>query len=130
MAVSDRPVRTVRVLHLEDEAHDAEIIRHRLRAQGFSFHITWANGEQAFREALAGGAFDLVRADLNLQGYDGLAALALAQETQPGAPVSVISGAVSEGEAGERLAPPATEDGAKEPARASGAAVTRALREA
>jgi two-component system cell cycle sensor histidine kinase/response regulator CckA len=91
--------RPLRVLHLEDNPRDAEMVRCRLEADGVSCAIQLTNGKASFEAALAREPFDLIISDYNLPGYDGLAALKQAQAAQPDVPVILISGTVSEEEA-------------------------------
>ena len=81
----------LRILHLEDNARDAELIRDRLEAEGLDCEITLVNGRQAFESALEQTAFDLILCDYKLPDYDGGAALVRAQAKQPGVPVIIVS---------------------------------------
>jgi two-component system cell cycle sensor histidine kinase/response regulator CckA len=91
--------RPLRVLHLEDSARDAEIVRHRLDVEGLSCDILLASTKDSFETALTREPFDLIISDYNLPGYDGVTALKQAQATQPDVPVILISGTVVEEEA-------------------------------
>ncbi len=88
--------RSIRVLHLEDDPHDAELIRQKLKVEGLSFDIVWVNGKEAFESALDREAFDLVLCDYNLPDYDGNSALKRVRQKQPELPVIVISGTLGE----------------------------------
>jgi len=89
----------LRVLHLEDNLRDAEIVRHRLEGDGLACNILVARGKDSFEAALAEQPFDLIISDYNLPGYDGVSALKQAQATQPDVPVILISGTVVEEQA-------------------------------
>lgn len=89
----------LRILHLEDRPRDAELIRHKLEAEGVQCEIVLTDTRKGFETALAEDAFDLIISDYNLPGYDGIAALKHAQEVQPDVPVILISGTVGEEEA-------------------------------
>jgi CheY-like chemotaxis protein len=82
----------IQVLHLEDNPRDAELVQQKLKSEGLSWNIVWVNGKEAFEAALGQRAFDLVVCDYNVPDYDGISALTLALEKQPGVPVIVISG--------------------------------------
>lgn len=101
--------RPIRVLHLEDNPHDAELIRQKLKAEGLSCEIVWVDRKEAFETALAREAFDLVLADYNLPDCSGMSALGRVREKQPELPVIVISGTVGEEEAVECLKAGATD---------------------
>jgi PAS domain S-box-containing protein/diguanylate cyclase (GGDEF)-like protein len=122
--------RSIRVLHVEDDSRDAELIRQKLQADGLDCDIVWVDRRQAFETALAHEAFDLVIADYNLPDYDALLALAHVREKWPELPVIVVSGTVGEEEAVECLKAGATDYVLKQRPQRLGAAVTRALREA
>ncbi len=87
---------SIRVLHLEDNPRDAELIRDRLEAEGLDCEITLVSGQQAFESALDQGAFDLILCDNKLPDYDGFTALAQARIQQPATPVIMISGTLGE----------------------------------
>jgi CheY-like chemotaxis protein len=89
----------LRVLHLEDSPRDAEVIRHKLAAEGVSCDITLVSTKDGFEAALRRELFDLILCDYNLAGYDGVAALTYAQQARPDVPVILISGTVGDEEA-------------------------------
>jgi PAS domain S-box-containing protein len=82
----------VRILHLEDDPHDADLLADTLEAAGMVCDIVRANSRQQYESALADGVYDVVLCDYNLPGYDGLSAVILARQKQPGAAVIVVSG--------------------------------------
>src|SRR5438132_11493952 len=95
--------RPIRVLHLEDDPRDAEVIEDKLEAGDVRCDIFLVHSKDSFEAALARELFDLIISDYNLPGYDGTAAIKRAQEQQPDAPVIVISGWLGEEDAGECL---------------------------
>jgi len=50
----------MRILHLEDDPKDTELIQSTLEAEGISCEITCVDNTTAFRTSLERGAFDLV----------------------------------------------------------------------
>jgi PAS domain S-box-containing protein len=120
----------LRILHLEDNARDAELIRDRLEAEGLDCEITLVNGRQAFESALEQTAFDLILCDYKLPDYDGGAALAQARAKQPGVPVIIVSGSLGEEAAVDCLKHGATDYLLKQWIERLPAAVKRALDEA
>jgi PAS domain S-box-containing protein len=122
--------RPLRVLHLEDSPQDAEIVHHRLDAEGVSCDILVVNGKDSFEAALTRECFDLILSDYNLAGYDGVTALKHAQETQPDVPVILISGTVGEEEAVKCLHIGATDYLLKDSLDRLAPAVQRAIQEA
>ncbi|MEK7677340.1 MAG: PAS domain S-box protein [Verrucomicrobiota bacterium] len=119
-----------RVLHLEDNLRDAEIIRERLEADGLACVITLVSDRQSFELAFNQAAFDVILCDYNLPDYDGLSALKLAREKQPNAPVIILSGLLGEEEAVKCLHRGATDYLLKERLDRLPSAVKRALEEA
>jgi two-component system cell cycle sensor histidine kinase/response regulator CckA len=96
-------VNSVRVLLLEDQPADAELVERELRRSGLAFTITQVSHERQFREALLDFAPDVVLADYHLPGFDGLAALELVRATAPELPFIFVSGSIGEERAVEAL---------------------------
>jgi two-component system cell cycle sensor histidine kinase/response regulator CckA len=88
-----------RVLHLEDSPRDAEVVRHKLAADGLSCDILVVQDQASFEAALIAHPFALILLDYNLRGYDGISALKHAQLTRPDVPVILISGTVGDEDA-------------------------------
>ena len=78
--------KVIRVLHLEDNSQDAELIQHKLKSGGLDCNIVRVEGQKSFDAALGVGGFDLILCDYNVSGYTGLEALKLAREKQAGTP--------------------------------------------
>ena len=93
------PSTPVRLLHLEDNPNDAELIHDRLEVAGLASDILWVNNRRKFEDALARSSYEVILCDFNLPDYDGISALSLAREKQPDVPVIVISGSLNEEEA-------------------------------
>ncbi len=89
----------LRILHLEDNDNDAEIVRHALKSGRLDAKIVRAKTDAEYREALEGGNFDVILADNGLPGFSGLAALQAAREKCPRAPFVCVSGSSLETEA-------------------------------
>jgi two-component system, cell cycle sensor histidine kinase and response regulator CckA len=122
--------RLIRVLHLEDNPRDAELIHHGLEVAGVGCDIVLVNSRDSFEAALVRESFDLIITDYNLQGYDGISALKRAQEQQPDAPVILISGSLGEDEAVKCLHTGATDYLLKGHLERLAPAVRRAIDEA
>ncbi len=121
----------IRILHLEDNPRDAEIIRAKLEAAGLGVDVRWVDTREKFEAAVAGGgAFDLILCDYNLPDFDGKSALARAREQQPAAPVIMISGSLNEEQAVQCLHRGATDYLLKQQLERLPSAVRRALQEA
>jgi PAS domain S-box-containing protein len=127
MAATKRPIR---ILHLEDNPRDAELIQRRLASAGLDCEVVRVGGQEAFEAALAEGKYDLVLCDFNVPGYDALSALKHARANEPDLPFVVISGELSEEEAVECLRAGATDYLLKHRLQRLASAVIRALDEA
>lgn len=88
--------RPLRVLLLEDEPTDAQLIEDRLREGGLVFTLRVATTREAFEQALREFAPNAILADYKLPNYDGLSALRKARECVPDVPVIVVTGALGD----------------------------------
>ena len=122
--------RPTRVLHLEDSALDAELIAEYLFGDGLHCGIerVWARAE--FTAALRNKRYDLIIADHQLPGFDGDAALDLAQEIAPQTPFIFVSGTLGEEVAVEALKRGATDYVVKQRLERLAPVARRALTEA
>jgi PAS domain S-box-containing protein len=121
---------TIRVLHLEDNQRDAELVRAMLEAEGFTLQVTRVDTEGAFTKCLEENQFDLIISDHTLPGYNGLAALQKARALHPEIPYLFVSGTLGEDVAVESLKHGATDYVLKRHLTRLAPAVRRALREA
>jgi PAS domain S-box-containing protein len=123
-------VNKLRLLLLEDNPLDAELILANLAEGGIECAPTRVQTRAEFLAALGREAFDLILADYTLPAFDGLAALQIAQEVCPEVPFLIVSGAVGEERAIETLKRGATDYVLKQRLERLTPAVRRALREA
>ena len=86
----------LRILHLEDNASDRTLVRQALVHEEISCEFVYAASKAEFAAALEQGKFDLILSDFTMSGYDGAAALELAQEKCPEVPYLFVSGAIGE----------------------------------
>jgi PAS domain S-box-containing protein len=120
----------LRVLHLEDEVRDTELVRATLEGEGIASELTRFETEEDFIAALKRGSFDLILADYTLPSFDGLSALKIAKQHSPNVPFIFVSGTLGEDVAIEALKTGATDYVLKARLNRLGPAVSRALREA
>jgi len=120
----------LRILHLEDDPKDAELIQSTLEAEGILCDITCVDTETEFRGSLVRNSFDLVLADYTLPGFDGISALKAAKEISPDVPFIFVSGTLGEEVGVEALKLGATDFVAKTRLSRMAPAIRRALREA
>jgi PAS domain S-box-containing protein len=98
-----------KILILEDADSDAELIEYELGKLGLPLHIRRVVTRGDFLKALATFRPALILADYRLPAFDGLTALALAQEECPEVPFIFVSGAMSTELAQQGLSQGATE---------------------
>src|SRR5215471_20253521 len=120
----------LQVLHLEDSTTDAELIRSALNHDGFECEVVYADSEETFIAALARTPFDIILADHTLPSFDGVSALAIANERSPNTPFIFVSGTMGEDLAIDCLKAGATDYVLKQRLRRLGPAIRRALDEA
>ena len=114
---------------VEDDATDAELIKHALRKDGLTFVVERVETAEAFTRALDRGAPDLILSDYALPSFDGYAALSIAQKKYPDVPFIFVTGTMGEEVAIETLKNGATDYVLKLRLARLAPAVHRALRE-
>ena len=97
----------LRLLHLEDDPIDAELITTTLLDGGIPCQSQLVDTRQAFVAALKECRMDLILADYSIPGFDGMTALILARQHCPDVPFLFVSATI-----GEELAIDAMHQGA------------------
>jgi signal transduction histidine kinase len=82
----------LRILHLEDNDADAELVRIALARSGLNCDIMPVNSADSYVAALQQPDFDVILCDSGVPGYTGQSALTAAHEHCPGVPFIVVSG--------------------------------------
>jgi two-component system sensor histidine kinase UhpB len=85
-----------RVLILEDDPLDAELIQYVLTTKEYCCQSVWTQTQSEFLAALQQSSFDVILADYTLPDFDGLLALAQAQTLCPDTPVVMLSAMMRE----------------------------------
>src|SRR5215475_6870709 len=93
----------LRVLSVEDNPSDTQLIQDLLDAEGVSCEMTRIDSEAALLAALECGGIDLILADYTLPSFDGLSALRLAMRLCPEVPFIFVTGTLGEEVAIEAL---------------------------
>jgi len=119
----------LRILMLEDVAVDAELVEHQLQSEGILFSSKRVYTKEGFLKELRDFSPDLILADYSLPQFDGLSALAIAQEQSPEVPFILITGTMGEEFAIETLKKGATDYVLKQRLSRLVPSVKRALRE-
>jgi PAS domain S-box-containing protein len=120
----------LRILQLEDDPKDAELVQEKLANDGFACEATRVQTETDFIASLENDGFDLVLADYSLPSFDGLSALKLARQKCPDVPFIFVAGTLGEDVAIEALKIGATDYVSKTGLSRLVSSVKRALREA
>jgi PAS domain S-box-containing protein len=120
----------LRILHLEDDPNDAELVEATLASAGIDSEIRLVATREEFTAALGKGGIDLILADLALPTFDGMTALAIVREIYPDFPFIFVSGRLGEEAAIESLKSGATDYVLKNRLSRLAPAVGRAMSEA
>jgi PAS domain S-box-containing protein len=99
----------LRVLHLEDEPRDSEIMEAALRAEGIECQILRVDTREQFVQALTHNEIDVIISDVWVPGFDGITAQQVWQQRRPSVPFIFLSGTCGEAVAIERLKAGATD---------------------
>jgi two-component system, cell cycle sensor histidine kinase and response regulator CckA len=121
---------TLRILHLEDDPNDVELVHSMLEDGGIHCQTTTVQTRPDFAAALARGETDLVISDFALPAFDGLSALDMTRAQYPELPFIIVSGTLGEELAIESLKRGATDYVLKERLSRLVPAVIRARKEA
>ena len=121
--------RPLRVLHLEDDAADGELVKATLVREGIVCDILRVEGLASFTAAIHEGQVDIILADFSLPGFDGLSALDIARVQCPDVPFIFVTGKMGEELAIEALKSGATDYVLKDKLSRLVLAVRRALAE-
>ena len=119
----------LRILCLENDLADAELVHETLEADGIACELTRVEAEGEFRDALRGG-FDLILADYTLPAFDGLSALRIVRQQLADVPFIFVSGTLGEEVAIDALKMGATDYVFKTRLSRLVPAIHRAMREA
>lgn len=99
----------LRILHLEDDPHDAALVQSLLEADGIVCSTARVQSRADFVAALERGEVELVISDFSLPMFDGLAALEITRAKRPDLPFILVSGTLGEELAIESLKSGATD---------------------
>ena len=92
----------LRILSLEDDPNDAELIQATLEADGIACELIRVDTQPAFEASIA-ESVDLILADYTLPSFDGISALKFAIKACPDVPFIFVSGTLGEEVAIEAL---------------------------
>src|SRR6202171_2098587 len=93
----------LRILHLEDDRRDAELVRATLAANSIVAYVERVDCECDFVARLEQNEFDLILAEYSLPSFSGISALTIARERLPDKPFIFVSGTPVQEAASETL---------------------------
>ncbi len=120
---------SLRVLVVEDDALDAELVTSELESDGLSFEAKVVDDEDSYRDALEAFKPSIVISDVSMPGFSGYRALDILREKAPATPFIFVSGTIGEETAIEALKRGATDYVLKGRMARLASAVRRAMRE-
>ena len=98
-----KPYEDIRILILEDNPADAELLENELLEAGFIFKSQLVKNKQSYVKALREFYPDIILSDYDLPGFSGVEALRIRKDMSPEAPFILVTGAVGEERAIEIL---------------------------
>ena len=126
--VAEPAARAIRVVLVEDNPSDVELVIRQLRRDGLEVENHVASDEPGFRRELKEFAPQLILSDFSLPHFDGLTALRIARTEVPGVPFIFVSGTIGEERAIDALKNGASDYVLKENLRRLVPAIRGALR--
>lgn len=119
----------LRILHLQDDQNDAELVNATLSSEAIAFDMTCVDSREEYAAALNRGGFDLILSDFKIPSFDGLSALQIARTQCPEVPFIFVSATIGEDRAIDAVKLGATDYVLKDRLMRLGPAVRRALAE-
>jgi two-component system cell cycle sensor histidine kinase/response regulator CckA len=119
----------MKILHLEDNPHDAALVRELLLQEWPDCDLVTVSAEADYTRHLQAGRPDLIISDFTLMHFDGGTALKLARDLAPEVPFIYVSGTIGEERAIEAVHAGAADYVIKDRMQRLVTAVRRALRE-
>ncbi|HAN76521.1 MAG TPA: hybrid sensor histidine kinase/response regulator, partial [Bacteroidales bacterium] len=86
----------IEILLIEDNTDDVELIKYRLKTDGFDFKIRHVLSLEQLAETLSNGCPDVILSDFNLRGFTALDALEFVRLNYPKIPFIVVTGSIDE----------------------------------
>jgi len=96
---TDSPIpreQSLRVLILEDDPQDAELMAEMLRRAGHALTVEVTDSPEQFQQQLKQSDFDVILADYNLHGWDARDALEILRQEGKDVPLIVVTGTLGD----------------------------------
>lgn len=101
MSSPDIKPKKLRVLNLEDNSSDSELIQAELETEWTAVELLRVDTREAFVQALDEFKPDVILSDFQLPGFNGRSALNIARQSHPEIPFIIVTGALADIEAVE-----------------------------
>ncbi len=125
--MSDQETKRVKILHLEDNQYDYELISRLISDESYETAINWVTSRDEYLDALQNPDYDLVLCDFMIPGYNAFGALEDLFVRNPLIPFICVSGSIGEETAVELLIAGATDYILKDRLARLPSAIKRAL---
>ncbi|MDD5640840.1 MAG: response regulator [Syntrophales bacterium] len=89
-------MKPIRILYVDDNPLDRELVKDALEHEHDGFQVTEASSREEFEARLAEGGFDLVLSDFDILGFEGLQVIEAVKAGNPDLPVVIVTGTGSE----------------------------------
>ena len=86
----------LRILIVEDLAHDAELMLRELQRAGIRYHANRVDTASEYRRELETFQPDVILSDFTMPRFNGMDALAIARQVRPNIPFIFVSGTLGE----------------------------------
>ncbi len=93
----------LKILVLEDNQNDADLLHRELTKSGLSFIAEVVNTREAFEHSLENFTPDIILSDYSLPGFDAVTAFRIKQNKLPDIPFIIVSGIIGEENAVELI---------------------------
>jgi PAS domain S-box-containing protein len=119
----------LKILILEDNETDADLLKRELRRSGLSFISKVVQAREAYEKALQNFNPDIILSDYSLPAFDAATAFHIKQDKFPHIPFIIVSGIIGEENAVELIKTGVTDYAPKDKLFALVPKITRALKE-
>jgi PAS domain S-box-containing protein len=89
-------VNNIKIIHLEDDILDAELILSKIESAGYIVDYTRVETGKEFEFQLENNKFDVILSDFSLPTFDGITALKICEEKYPYIPFILVTGTLGE----------------------------------
>src|SRR5688572_21740124 len=94
--IEDYDSRAIRVLHVEDDETDSELLEAQLQEADLAVELLRVDDEDGVTRAMRGFKPDIVLSDLSMPGFSGYRALEIVREHSRYVPFIFVSGTMGE----------------------------------